>query len=115
MGVMSLTPSFSLNFNNRRQFIEIYLWESPRKFYRRFGDCIGIYLDHRGRQVRRGKFGEIHLIVGKIDHELVAHELLHFMVDLVRARNGSITKRNEEKIVSEYGDVIKQFWRKYER
>lgn len=107
--------SFQLKFNNHRQHIDVFIWASPRKFYNQFGDCIGIYIPEKSRQPKRGKFGEINLLQDKIDHELVAHELLHFIIDLVRYRNGGITPRNEEKIVSEYGDLVKKFWRKYEK
>ena len=104
-----------VKFNNRRQFVEVYIWQSPRKFYNRFGDCIGIYWGDAQRMPRRGKFGEIHLIQSRIDHELVPHEFLHFFIDLIRTRNGTITKRNEEKLVSEYGLMVKDFWKKYSR
>jgi len=106
---------FPLKFNNGRQYIQIRVWSSPRKFYNKFGDCIGIYFRYRDRKPRVGKFGEINLVQAHTDHELVAHELLHFLIDLVRERNGEITKRNEERIVSEYGNLIKRFWRIYDK
>lgn len=96
--------------------MDVHIWRNPREFYSKFGDCIGIYIyDPEKRKPRVGKFGEIHLVSSRIDDELVSHELLHFLIDLVRTRNGKITNRNEEKIVSEYGEMVKQFWKKYNK
>lgn len=111
-----MDKQFKIYFNRHHQWLTIYVWKSPKKFYREHGDCVGIYIyDTVSRQPRRGEFGEIHFLEPYIDDELVAHELLHFLIDLVRTRNGTITKRNEETIVSEYGNLVKTFWKKYNK
>ena len=107
--------TFDLFFNSRRQWVRVTIWEVARDFYAKFGDCIGIYWGNEDRKPKVGEFGQIHLLQSKLDDELASHELLHFLIDLVRTRNGQITPRNEEKIVSEYGQMVKQFWKKYNK
>ena len=111
-----MDKSFKIYFNRHRQWLDIHVWETPKEFYAIHGDCVGIYIyDPSVRKPRSGKFGEIHLLESHIDDELVTHELLHFLIDLVRTRNGTITSRNEEAIVSEYGNLVKTFWKKYNK
>ncbi len=81
--------TFKLFFNSRRQWVWVEIWKvPPREFYSKFGDCIGIYFFSEDRKPKVGEFGQIHLLFDKVDDELASHELLHFLIDLVRTRNG---------------------------
>lgn len=108
--------SFNVYFNKRRQWIEIYLHDvSPETFERRGGGRWGFYDIFKERSIRKGKFGEIHLVKDRVRHDSVAHELGHALFDIVYTKGGSFNRLAEERIVTLLDELTRNFWREYEK
>ena len=71
----------------------------------------GAILFPSGPTRRRGLFGEIHIVRSRLRHDVVAHELLHLWIEWLRARNVTITERNEENLALLYDELTRRFWR----
>jgi hypothetical protein len=57
-------------------------------------------------------FGSVHF--SRVGAGLVAHELLHLLIDWTLARgNFKFTDRNEERVVEMFGEMVRQFWNRY--
>lgn len=107
-----MKPAFRVPFNNGKQHIRIYIANSPA-YFRRTRKCHAYYLPAEARRKRKGLFGHVHF--SEVTHELVAHELLHVLVDWMREMGVRFSERNEERLVLVHGAMIKSFWRQYER
>jgi hypothetical protein len=105
-----MDKSFRVYFNKRRQYFDVFIADNSRKFMLR-EKCYAYYQPQTERQARKGKFGEVHF--SRTGAGLVAHELLHLLIDWLRARKVTITNDNEERIVLLYGEMVRNFWRKY--
>ena len=103
--------TFRVFFNNGKQWFDVFIADSSRKFMKA-EKCWAYYQPAGIRKSRKGYFGSIHLSRSGVG--LVSHELLHLLVDWVRARKPSvITESNEERIVSEFGEIVRRFWSNY--
>jgi hypothetical protein len=105
-------PTFRVYFNKRKQWCDVYIADSPRRFMRE-NDCWAYYLPASHRKARKGLFGTVHF--SRVGSGLVAHELLHLLIDWTFASRGTFkfTNRNEERIVEMYGELVRKFWVRY--
>jgi len=102
---------FRVYFNRRKQWFDVFVSDNARRFMAR-DKCYAYYQPARDRRARKGLFGEIHL--SRMGNGLVAHELLHLLIDWVQSgRGGVINARNEERIVIMFGEMVRNFWRLY--
>jgi hypothetical protein len=102
--------SFIVKFNGGRQWIGVYIYANARNFSR-VNHCIAYYQVASDRKIRSGHFGDIYF--GRIDAELVAHELAHCWLDFIQSRTAGINDENEERLVEVFGNLSKNFWRSY--
>lgn len=103
--------TFRVHFNGGKQWFDVHVAGNSRKFMRA-NKCWAYYQPADERMSRKGFFGSIHLSRGGAG--LVSHELLHLWIDWIRARRpGLITDRNEERLVTEFGEMSRKFWNKY--
>ena len=103
---------FNVYFNRRRQWITVTLHDvSPKTFVKRNGTWWGYYQADTERRTRRGKFGEIHLVAGRVTVDLVAHELFHLLADWMRCKEMQITPQNEERLAWIFEEMTRNFWR----
>ena len=108
---MKSEKRFRVHFNKGKQWFDVYIADSQRKFMAR-ESCYAYYQPASPRNVRRGMFGTVHF--SKTGTGLVAHELLHLLIDWVRVgRSHTITERNEESVVLMFGEMVRAFWNKY--
>lgn len=106
---------FRLYFNRRRQYVEVYLHPvTPGTFERRGGGRWGWYAGKESRG-REGAFGEIHLVASRVRPDVVSHELIHLLCDIMRSRGMSWTDRSEERIAAIYDELVRSFWKSYEK
>jgi len=105
-------PAFRIYFNKRRQWFDVYIADNSRKFMRA-NKCWAYYMPHLTRKKYRGMFGTVHF--SRTGSGLVAHELLHLLLDWIKTtkRRGQITNRNEEDIVTMFGEMVRHFWLRY--
>ena len=110
--------SFRVYFNGKKQSIVFTIGENLKAFKAQ-NDCHAYYVAADNRRKRRGQIGSIHLPnkrgMCKADyHELVTHEVQHLIIDwiLTRARGLSFIRRNEEKIATMTGEIVRKFWDK---
>lgn len=106
---------FRVYFNRKTQWFEVFLEDvSPETFHRQGGGRWGYFLPTWERP-RVGKFGEIHLVSSRVRPDVVAHELLHLWIAWLQAKGVIITSRNEEILVLLYDELIRHFWKEFER
>lgn len=112
---------FRFWFNRRRNWVDVYLHEvTPETFMRRGGGRWGYYVDASERG-RVGKFGELHLVRGRVREDVVAHEVFHLFADWIRFRKVELNKDNEyhekteEKLALTFDEFIRSFWREYKK
>jgi len=102
---------FRVYFNYRKQWFDVYISDNSRRFMLR-EKCYAYYQPYRQRKKRKGLFGEVHF--SRVGSGLVAHELLHLLIDWIKVGKGKVIRdSNEEDIVSMYGEMVRNFWRKY--
>jgi len=110
-----MKADFRVRFNKGRQWVDVYISDSPAKFLRR-NECHAYYIPNTERKIFYGLFGSIHL--KKMDDtpeavELMAHEIDHLLADWRMTRRITPTAKNEERLATLRGEVEKTFWRKY--
>lgn len=105
-----MKPTFRVYFNSGRQWVDVFIADNARRFMLR-EKCYAYYQGARVRKSRRGLFGEVHF--SRTGAGLVAHELMHLLIDWLRARKTVITFKNEERIVTLYGELVRNFWRRF--
>lgn len=101
---------FRVYFNGRKQWFDVYIADNARKFMHA-NKCYAYYQGNRHRKARRGLFGEVHF--SRSGAGLVSHELLHLLIDWLRAGRMKINNRNEERVVLMFGEMVRNFWRRY--
>lgn len=111
-----MKPAFRVTFNQGRQWVDVYVADSPAKFLRT-EQCHAYYLPHEYRRRYHGLFGMIHL--KKLDEtpearELIDHEVEHLFADWMRSRRITLTPKNEERMATLRGQFGRTFWRKYQ-
>ena len=108
-------PDFKLYFAKRQQWVDVYLHDvTPGTFDRRGGGRWAYYEPTSGR-TRSGLFGELHIVSSRVRVDVVAHELIHVLCDIMRLRGMNWTDRSEERIASLYDALVSAFWREYRK
>lgn len=110
-----------VRFNDNKQSVLFVVGENIKAFRKR-NNCDAWYGTQAGRKRNKGRIGSIHLpsMVGmrRIEYnELITHEVTHLLIDwtLTRARSLSFVRRNEEQMATMAGEIVRKFWRGYER
>ena len=107
---------FRFYFNRRKQWCDVVIHDvSVDTFVRHNGTRWGYYQAESERHNRRGKFGEIHIVLGRVTADLVAHELFHLFADWLRCKDMQITPKNEERLAWLFDEVTRNFWREYRK
>jgi hypothetical protein len=111
-----MRPDFRVHFNGGKQWVDVFISDSPAKFIRR-NECHAYYIANTNRKRYYGLFGFVHL--KKMDSspesvELMAHELDHLLADWRESRRIVPTPRNEERLATLRGQIEKTFWRKFQ-
>ena len=105
-----------VTFNKNRQYVYFHIAE-PLKAFKKAHNCDAWYSNQVNRNRYKGLFGNIYLPKCKHGdpylHELISHEVTHLMADWMKARNMRVTDRNEERIATLTGEIVRRFWRAY--
>lgn len=115
MDLDSLTPSFRVYFNRKRQYINVYLYDvHPTTFANwKFGRW-GMF-DPKWTNPKDGYFGDIHLVESRVRDDLIVHELAHAWIEWIWANRTAVTSRNEETMVAMLDELVRKFGREYRK
>lgn len=112
-----MKPAFRVYFNERKQWVDVYVADSPAKFINK-NDCHAYYLPNTERKAYRGLFGFIHLSMmddSPSGVELMAHEIEHLMADWRKSRRIIPSDRNEERLATLRGQIERAFWSRWKK
>lgn len=112
--------SFIYPFNSGKQRVKVCIYDVTEKRFERWGrtkrepgSYHGYYEPRDGRSRYRGIFGILHLRLGSLDDNLVAHEIYHLMADWMKSRNMQLSDKTEETLAWLNGELNGNFWKKY--
>ena len=101
---------FIIKFNKNKRTIKVVLHDVSIETFQKHGGGRWGYYEHKNN----GKeLGEIHLILSRVREDLVAHELIHALLDWIRTDNIRISTRNEEKLAVAYDEMFRNFYKGY--
>ncbi len=107
---------FTVYFNKKKQFFTVHLWDVNPGTFSNWGGGRWGYWEAMWEHPKHGKFGEFHAVKSRINREdLVAHELLHVLFEWIRANNIIMTTRNEEKLVTLFDEITRNFYKAYKK
>lgn len=107
---------FLVGFNKNKQFLKFVIHDvSQETFKRRGGGRWGYYIQSYPRNIKKGIFGEIHLVKKGIRVDTLVHELTHFLSDYLNSRGISLNPYSEERIAMMMDEIIRKFYIKYRK
>ena len=110
-----MLPSFRVYFRNKQQFYDVYLHDtSPNTFHRRGGGRWGYFLA-TWENSKDGLFGEVHLVKSRVRVDSVSHELDHLRMEWIFSNRVGLGTRNEEWFCKFGDELIRNFYKEYER
>lgn len=104
---------FRLTFNRRKQWVDVTLWDVHPSTFASWQAGRWAYYQAAADRSKCGKFGEIHFVASRVRADVVAHELIHLLCDIMRTRGMNWTERSEERIAAIYDGLVSSFWREY--
>lgn len=106
---------FLIYFNKKKQFIKVILWDVHPNTFANWKAGRWGYFIAKWENPKIGFFGEIHLVKSRVRVDLVAHELFHALVEWMWANREPISNRSEERYASLMDELIREFYRGYDR
>src|SRR3972149_6893889 len=102
---------FKFDFNKRKQYCEVYLWDvHPTTVARWQAGRWGYFLP-TWENANKDKFGELHFVKGRLRFDTIVHELEHLRVEWIWSHGETITRKNEEKYTSFLDELTRRFIR----
>jgi hypothetical protein len=104
---------FKVRFNGGKQSVTFHVGDTEILTQL---DAAAYYDEHKKRRKRRGAFAHIYLpsmrsLKRAEFHELLGHEVTHFIDDWWRCRKGNeMTDNNEERRATLHGEIVRKFW-----
>ena len=108
-----LMEAFRVTFNRRQQWVSVHLWDVHPNTFASWDAGRWAYYQAEQERGRCGKFGEIHFVKSRVRPDVVSHELIHLLCDIMRSRGMSWTDRSEERIATMYDELVRSFWKSY--
>lgn len=106
---------FRVRFNKGKQSVMFHVGDHEILTEK---DALAYYDEHKKRYKRRGAFAHIYLpslrsLKRAEFHELLGHEVTHFIDDWWRCRQGNVMDDNNEELrASLHGEIVRKFWQK---
>lgn len=114
--------NFIFRFNSGKQRVKVLIYDVSQKRFERWGregkkdgSNHGYYEPREGRNRYRGIFGILHLRLGSLDENLVAHEIRHLEADWCATRKMQVNEKNEEMICWLNGELNGNFWKEWRK
>ena len=109
-------PDFVITFRKKKQWINVYLWDVHPATFKNWGGGRWGYFSSEWENPKKGLLGELHFVKSRINRiDLVVHEIEHARVEWMRANNITITKSNEEKMTILLDELVRKFYREYNK
>lgn len=110
-----MEPDFILKFNEKKQYVEVFLHEvHPNTFQRKKGGRWGYFLA-TWTNPKCGKFGEIHFVRSRLRLDVIVHELDHVRTEWMWENGFTITRRTEERMASFLDGLVWRFLRELKK
>jgi hypothetical protein len=107
---------FTVFFNRKKQWFKVFLWDVNPGTFANWGGGRWAYWEAKWENPKQGFFGEFHAVKSRVNREdLVAHELLHVLFEWIRAREIKVSTRNEERLVTLFDEITRNFYRAYRK
>ena len=107
--------TFRVYFRKRRQFFNVYLYDTTPNTFQRHGGGRWGYFVPRWEHPKLGWFGDIHLVKSRVRVDVVDHEINHLKCEWLFANNVILSTRNEEWFCKFGDELIRNFYREYEK
>ena len=108
-------PTFKVYFNRHKQWVSVYLWDvTPQTFSNWKAGRWGYFLA-KWENPKLGFLGEVHLVKWRIREDLVIHELLHVAVEWMWANGFTITRSNEERMITFIDGLVGKFYKEFRK
>lgn len=110
-----MEKKFKFFFNKGRQYVEVFLWDvHPNTFERWKGGRWGYFIATYDNS-KDGKFGELHFVKSRLRFDVVYHEVRHVCVEWMWANGETVTRKNEERLISFEDKIANSFRRALEK
>jgi len=106
-----MSPSFTVYFNDEKQWIDVYLEDVSQEQFRENGGGDWGYFLATWEHPEHGEFGVLHFVKSILSNETIVHEVFHAVVELARSRGETINEDNEE----DYACVAHELFGKIQR
>lgn len=107
--------NFVFHFNKKRQWVEVYLWDVHPNTFERWGGGRWCYFHPTWEDARSGKFGELHFVKKRFRYDGVHHELLHMWIEWFWEGGETVTRKNEERLVTIADEIARNFRKALEK
>ncbi len=107
--------TFRVYFRRRKQFFNVYLYNTTAKTFQRYGGGRWGYFVPRWEHSKRGWFGDIHIIESRVRVDVVQHELDHLRLEWIFANEINLSTYNEEWFCKFGDELIRNFYKAYEK
>ena len=91
--------------------MDVYLWDVHPNTFANWGGGRWGYFHATWKNASLGKFGELHFVKGRLRFDTVYHEIRHLCVEWLWQNGETVTRKNEERIISFEDKVANSFRR----
>ena len=110
-----MQPDFQVYFHRKQQWLDVYIEDVTPETFARHDGGRWAYFSYTRPHTRTGLFGDLHFVKSRLRQDVVAHELLHVLLQLIESRNGALNERTEEHWCLQYDSLTRAFWKAYKR
>lgn len=102
---------FVFYFNKKKQWVRVFLWDVHPTTFKSWGGGRWGYFQATYDSPKSGEFGELHFVKSRLRFDVVYHELRHLCTEWMWANGETITRKNEERIISFEDKIANSFRR----
>lgn len=112
---MNDTPEFTIFFNKKKQWIDVYIHDVHPATFSNWGAGRWAFFQSKWENPKAGLFGEVHFVKSRIREDTVVHEFDHARTEYMYANGFTITRQNEERMAILLDKFVGEFYRKYNK
>lgn len=108
-------PTFKIYFNKKKQYINVYLHDISHETFNRKGGGRWAFFQAIWENPRSGLFGELHFVKSRVREDVIVHEMLHALTEWMYSGGFTITRQNEERMCEFMDELVRKFYREYNK